>query len=126
MVQHAPMGQGNVDMKRIATLLKEHAPNAIFALEILTGFPPRLLPYLNPQSDFWQAYPETLASDFCRFLALAQTGQPEPLEQVILPAGQRTPPPGELGEQLLAQQRRHLEESVVYCREVLGVGERGR
>ena len=126
MVQHVPMGQGYVDMRRIAAILQEQSPDAVFALEILTGRAPQFLPYLEPDSGFWDIYPNTLARDFSRFLVLAQNGLAEPLDQVEAPPGTRTPPPGRLGEQLVAQQLRHLEESVQYCQDVLGLGERGR
>ncbi|HEX2035812.1 MAG TPA: sugar phosphate isomerase/epimerase family protein [Chloroflexota bacterium] len=130
MVQHVPVGQGNVDMRRIAALLKEQAPpGAVFGLEILTGSPPRFLPYFDPQSDFWKPYPKMLARDLARFHALAMHGKPEPLEQVVAPRGadgSPAPPPAALAEQLRAQALRHLEESVRYCRDVLGVGERDR
>ena len=128
MVQHVPIGQGDVDMRRIAALLQEQAPaNAVFGLEILTGSPPRFLPYFDPQSDFWPPYPRMLAQDLARFHALALRGEPRPLEQVVAPRnpdGSPAAPPPELAEQLQAQQLRHLEESVRYCRDVLGLGER--
>jgi 3-oxoisoapionate decarboxylase len=130
MVQHVPVGQGDVDMRRIAALLREQAPpNAVFGLEILTGSPPRFLPYLDPDSDFWEPYPDVLARDFARFHALALRGQPRPLEQVVAPRnpdGTPAPVEGELAAQLRDQPLRHLEESVRFCRDVLGLGERDR
>jgi hypothetical protein len=126
MVQHVPMGQGDVDFHRIVALLTEQSPKAIFSLETLTAHAPRPTPYFDADSGFWELYPAMLARDFARFVALAQRGEAAPFEQVLAPPGSQTPPDGALGEELIAQQRRHFEESVRYCRDVLGLGERGR
>ena len=124
MVQWAPMGQGNVDMAAIVRILAAAAPAAPIDLEIITGGGPRHLAYLDPDSTFWKLYPNMLARDFARFVALAQSGKPEPLDQLLMPAGARELPTDELGDRLKAQQLRHFEESVQYSREVLGLGER--
>jgi sugar phosphate isomerase/epimerase len=122
MAQWAPLGEGNVDLRRIIALMAEHAPSAPVDLEIITGIGPKLIPYNDPTSDFWEMYPDMLARDFVRFVGLARTGKSEPLEQLALPANERKLPEGELGERFRAQQRRHFEESVRYAREVLGIG----
>ncbi len=126
MAQWAPLGEGNVDLRRILGILAAQAPNTPVDLEIITGIGPTLLPYRDPESEYWRMYPSMLARDFVRFVALAEQGRPEPLDQLALPPTGRALPEGELGEQLKAQQRRHFEESVRYCKEVLGLGERGR
>jgi sugar phosphate isomerase/epimerase len=126
MAQWVPAGQGHVDMRRIVQILAEPAPDAPINLEIITGSAsgPKHIPYLDPESDYWKLYPHMLARDFARFVALAQEGEPEPLDQLTPPRGTHGLPQGALGEQLKAQQLRHFEESVTYCREVLGLGER--
>ncbi len=123
--QWVPLGQGNVDLKAILKVLAERAPNPPVDLEIITGGEPKSLDYLDPSSDFFTMYPGMLASDFARFVALARAGKPEPLPQIVgtydpdhLTADQATA--------LRVQQRRHFEESVIYARDVLGLGERGR
>jgi len=123
MVQWVPVGQGDVDLPRLFAILSARSPAAPINLEIITGVPshPRLIPYLDPESSFWRMYPDMLAQDFARFVRLAASGKPEPLQQITLPRGARVPPTGELGEQLRAQQRRHLEESVAYAKTVLQV-----
>lgn len=126
MAQWAPLGQGNVDLRRILEILGEHAPQAPVDLEVITCIGPKLIPYDDPTSDFWRMYPDMLARDFVRFVALAQRGKPEPLDQLALPPTSRELPEGELGERFRAQQRRHFEESVRYARDVLGIGEKGR
>jgi sugar phosphate isomerase/epimerase len=123
MAQWVPLGQGNVDMLRIRDVLSEQAPSVAFNIEIITGEEPVLIPYLKPESAFWRAYPEMLARDFARFVALAESGHAERLEQTTLPAGV-APPAGAPGEHLRQQQREHFEQSVTYARDVLKIGER--
>jgi len=125
MAQWVPAGQGCVDLRRILAILSERAPAAPINFEIITGVSshPRLIPYLKPASDFWKKYPGMLARDFARFIRLVECGKPEPLEQVTLPPGARVPPAGEPGEQLRAQQRRHLEESVSYAMTFLRISD---
>jgi sugar phosphate isomerase/epimerase len=127
MVQWVPAGQGQVDLGRILDILAARAPAAPCNLEIITGVPsqPRHVAYLDPESDFWQAYPGMRAADLARFIRWAERGTPAPLAELALPAGARVPPPGEAGEPLRAQQRRHLEESVSYVRAVLRTREPG-
>jgi sugar phosphate isomerase/epimerase len=124
--QWVPMGQGNVDLHRIVAILQDQAPEMTFNLETLTASPPRLLPLYQPDAEIWRLCPDALARDFVRYVALAKSRRAEEYEQVLLPAGQRTPPDGELGERLIEQQRRHFEESVRYCQDVLGLGESRR
>jgi sugar phosphate isomerase/epimerase len=125
MAQWVPLGQGNVDLPRIVEILAKHAPNPPVDLEIITGSAPKSVPYLEPESEFWQASQTMLAKDFARFVALATRGQPGPLDQVVAPYNLE----GLSAEQLdtmRAQQRRHFEESVRYARETLGLGERSQ
>lgn len=126
MAQWTPIGQGNVDMRRIVEIVAEQAPQVPVNLEIITAGAPKHVPYLDPSATFWQLYPDMLARDFARFVKLARRGTPEPLDQQTAPPGTRDLPPGELGERLRAQQRHHFEESVRYARDVLGLGARGR
>jgi sugar phosphate isomerase/epimerase len=121
MAQWTPLGQGNVDLVRIRDILSEHTPAVAFNLEIITADAPTLIPFGDPGSDFWRAYPDMLARDFARFVALAQRGRPAPLDQLTLPRG-ASMPSGDLAEQLRDQQRRHFEESVAYARDVLRIG----
>jgi hypothetical protein len=112
-------------------------------LETITGGPPRAIPYLDLESEFWRLYPEMPAQALVRYLALARrgtrdgagpleqlTGQPAPGRPSGAPPGQPTGAPGAFGpsaeqdERLREQQRRHFEASVAYARDTLGLGER--
>lgn len=120
MAQWVPVGQGYMDMQRIVQIMEERAPNAPIDLEIITGGAAKHIPYLDPDSDYWKMYPDMPARDFARFVALAQRGKPEPLEQLTMPRG----PGAQPDDALKAQQRRHFEDSVAYCKQVLHIGER--
>jgi sugar phosphate isomerase/epimerase len=58
MLQFVPMGQGSHDFARAVAILKEQAPGMCFDLETLGGREPRLIPYLDETSDFWDAFPK--------------------------------------------------------------------
>ena len=121
MVQWAPVGEGDVDLRRIVEIVERQAPDSAIDLEIITGVAPKAIPYFDPASDFWRMYPGMRAADFARFVAIAQRGAPEPLDQLCLEPGVWAPPPDQL-DAFRAQQREHLERSVTYCRNVLGIG----
>jgi sugar phosphate isomerase/epimerase len=120
--QWVPLGTGNVDLRRVAALLRQHAPTATFCLELITAGAPKPVPYLDTQSELWQKVPHTPAPDFARFVGLARKGPAGPIEMVWRP--ERGAPQGELAAQLKAQQLRHYAEGFAYCREALGMGER--
>ncbi len=66
------------------------------------------MPYLTPE--FWERFPQARAHEFAQFVALAKRGS-----EVQTPAGRPID-----GEQ--AKQQYDLEQSLKYCREVLGIG----
>ena len=51
-VQWTALGDGSINLKEIMARYKEICPNSSFHLEIITGRPPVVLPYLEP--DFWK------------------------------------------------------------------------
>jgi 3-oxoisoapionate decarboxylase len=121
--QWTVMGQGCVDIPRILAILAEQAPHCPVDLEIITGGNPAPVPYLRPEAGFWRMYPDMLAQDFARFVALAREGTRRglgPREQVVLARGAEPSP------EFVEQQRRDFEASVEYSRERLGLGQRGR
>jgi sugar phosphate isomerase/epimerase len=121
--QWAPLGQGNVDLPGILEILREEAPTVPVDLEIITGRAPKALPYFDSSSAFWTIYPQMLAQDFARFVALAANGTPGVLDQVTL-VGNLPGQSADLQQAFREQQRRHFEESVRYAKETLGLGER--
>jgi sugar phosphate isomerase/epimerase len=144
--QWTVLGQGTVDLPAIVRLLQESCPGVAVDLETITGGPPRAIPYLDPESEFWRLYPDMPAQALVRYMARARRGTRDgagPLEQLtgqpVSSPPQRPPRPGqppgapgapgpsaEQDERLREQQRRHFEASVAYARDTLGLGERPR
>lgn len=118
--QWVALGEGSIDYVRFFERFRQLCPNVAAQLEILTGGPPRVLPYLEP--DFWKAFPKTKASEFARFVALAKNGQPFTGSMVVAGRGQR---PAEYEAALKEQQRIDLERSLEYAKKVLKLGLRG-
>jgi hypothetical protein len=88
-------------------------------LEVITGRPPRVIPYL--EQDFWKAFPKALAAEFARFVALAKAGHPYMGAMVIEDVpGQQSP--AIMSEALKEQQRLDLERSLEYAKKKLNVG----
>lgn len=125
LAQWVPLGAGSVDLAPILALLAARAPTAPINLEVITGTAPQALRYLAPAADFWARYPDMLARDFARYVALAGRGTPGAFEQRVLPPGTWVPA-GEHAATFQEQQRHHFEQSVRHAREVLGLGERDR
>jgi sugar phosphate isomerase/epimerase len=117
-VQWVAMGDGSVNLDRFAQRFAELCPKASFQLEILTGMPARLLPYLEPA--YWDRFPNANASDFARFVALARSGRPYAGPMIM--ADTRGKIPEEYRAALRIQERIDLERSLDYCRKTLNIG----
>jgi len=118
-VQWVALGDGSIDFRRFVELYQRLCPKAAMQLEIITGIPPDILPYLEP--GFWKMFPRTPAWEFARFLKLAKSGHPYIGPMVI--AGWGKQPPA-IAAAFKEQQRVDLERSFDYARKVLGVGVR--
>jgi len=122
-VQWVPLGEGVVDFKAIVARAQELCPHVYVYIKPITGRPPQVLPFLEDQ--YWRRYPKARAADFARFLALMRQGHPYEGEMVIEDiAGRKTPEP--FAQALQYQQREHMERSIAYARNVLGLGVRWR
>lgn len=117
--QWVVLGDGSVDFHAFLVLFKKLCPKAAVQLEIITGRPPTVLPYLDP--DFWKVFPHMPAWEFARFLALAKSGHPYLGPMVIAGSGKQPP---EIEAALKEQQRADLERSLDYAKNVLGLGVR--
>jgi sugar phosphate isomerase/epimerase len=112
----ANMGQGVVDWPAYVNRFREVCPQSPFVLEIISYKWSRELKYLD--SEFWSEFPRARAREFARFVALARRGSP-----YELPPGR---PAGDASSELeRGQQKFDLEESLKYCRQVLGMGRQG-
>ncbi len=118
-VQWVALGDGSVDLRRFIDRYKELCPNASMQLEIITGIPPEVVPYLEP--DFWKVFPRTPAWEFSRFLKLAKSGHPYTGPMVMAGWGDKSPA---VAAAFKEQQRTDLERSLEYAKKVLGAGVR--
>jgi sugar phosphate isomerase/epimerase len=113
MAMWANMGQGNTDWPAYVKRFRELCPDVPFVLETISYKWSNEAQYLEPE--FWSRYPKARAGEFARYLAFARRGT-----EYELPAGRPAGAPSPDLEQ--AQQKFDLEESLRYCREVLGIG----
>jgi 3-oxoisoapionate decarboxylase len=119
--QWVALGDGVIDFKQFIARFREICPNSTLQLENITGRPPQLLPYLEP--DFWKAFPKARASEFSRFVDLARRGHPFMGLMVIEDSGK----PSTENQTVLREQQRHdLERGLEYAKKVLNVGVRWR
>jgi sugar phosphate isomerase/epimerase len=110
--QWTALGEGCVDLKRLAGLQKRLCPQAPLHLEIITGRPPRIVPYL--EDGFWKAFPKARAGELARFVSLAKKGSPLMGAMVVQEAGGVNVP--EYQAALRQQQKLDLERSLEYAK----------
>jgi len=120
--QWVALGDGSLDFHRFIDRYRELCPQAAMQLEIITGRPPTVLPYL--EAEFWKVFPKAKASEFARFIALARSGHPFGGFMVV-EDGSRADVP-EFKAALREQQRVDLERSLEYAKKTLNVGVRWR
>jgi sugar phosphate isomerase/epimerase len=113
MAMWANIGQGNTNWPAYVKRFRELCPDVAFVLEIISYKWSNEAQYLEPE--FWSRYPKARASEFARYVAFARRGK-----EYQLPTGRPAGDPSPELEQ--AQQKFDLEESLRYCREVLGIG----
>ncbi len=123
MVQWVPLGEGVIDFVTFTQRLRQINPNIYVYSKPITGRPPQLIPYLDPE--FWTEYPKARAVEFVRFVELAKRGAPYDRDMVVedLP-GRVTPESFVTAIQF--QQRQHMERSVEYAKKTLNLGSRWR
>jgi sugar phosphate isomerase/epimerase len=116
--QWVVLGDGTVDFVRFMDRFRELCPKSSMQLELITGRPPRIIPYLEP--DFWKAFPKASGAEFARFVALAKSGHPYMGAMVVEDvAGAK---PAIMTDALKEQQRFDLERSLEYAKKKLNVG----
>jgi sugar phosphate isomerase/epimerase len=115
--QWVALGDGCIDFRGFSAAFGRLCPDIPMQLEVITGRPPTVLPYLEP--DFWKAFPDKPAAGFARFLALARNGRPF-AGAMMIGGGGKQPPAYEAA--LKEQQRVDVDRSVAHGRSVLGLG----
>ncbi len=122
-VQWVPLGEGVVDFPAIVARARELCPRVNVFIKPITGRPPAILPIYD--AAFWKDYQRTRASDLARFLKLAKEGRPYE-GHVVIEDLQGRPLPAHFAEAVKYQQREHMERSIAYGKEKLGLGRRWR
>jgi sugar phosphate isomerase/epimerase len=120
-VQWVPLGEGIIDFKRFIERMRDVCKPVYVYVKPITGRAPQVLPYFEP--GYWQSYPKARAADFARFLALAKSGHPYGRPMLEEPSGRA---PDALLPAIQYQQRTHMEKSLEYAKQVLGLGIRSR
>jgi 3-oxoisoapionate decarboxylase len=120
--QWVALGDGSIDFHKFVARYRELCPHASMQLEVITGRPPRTLPYL--EAGFWKEFPKADASEFARFVALAKSGHAF-TGFMVVEDGVTDPLP-EFKAALREQQRVDLERSLEYAKKSLDVGVRWR
>lgn len=120
--QWVALGDGTIDFKAFVARYRELCATASMQLEVITGRPPRVMPYLEP--DFWKAFPKANAAEFARFVALGRRGHP--FEGFMVTEDGAAEPPEEYRAALREQQKVDLERSLDYAKTALGVGVKWR
>lgn len=103
-VQWTRMGEGNVDIAAWVKRYRELCPGKALSMEIIVTGARKFQVF---DRKFWEAYRNTPAWEFSRFLALAEKGTP-----------QQEPPKLEK-DAALTKERRDLELSIEYTRKLL-------
>jgi len=112
------MGDGVINWERYFATYQKLCPKAAVQLEIITGRPPEVIPYL--EEDFWKIFPKTPASEFARFVALAKSGHPFNGTMIMEDAPGKHP--AEYTAALKEQQRVDLIRSFDFVKKQLGGG----
>ena len=117
------MGDGNINIKAWSEYFIDHCPDAPFVLEIITGRPPVVINFLEPE--FWKDLPQAQAADLARFVKLVKDGEPFMGPMLTTQSALRDGGDHIVGymDAIQLQSQLHLESSVKYCQEVLGIGQ---
>ncbi|HWR52994.1 MAG TPA: sugar phosphate isomerase/epimerase [Bryobacteraceae bacterium] len=116
--QWTALGDGIIDWPAIMERYRALCPGAAMLLENITGRPPRVVPFLEP--DFWKAFPNHNASDFATYVALARRGRPLMAPMIIADVPGQQPP--EFRDALRQQQLTDLEKGLAFAKDTLGAG----
>lgn len=123
-VQWVPLGEGTVDFREIIAAARNHCPGVYVYAKPITGRPPVVIPVWD-ETHWKKWFPRARSADFARFLSLAKQGEPYDKPMVVEDLQGRATPP-QFAEAVRFQQREHLERSLRYARETLGLGRRWR
>jgi len=118
-VQWVPLGEGTIDFQALLRRAAELVPAGVHVYcKPITARPPVVLPVYS--DEFWSRwFPRARSKDLGRFLALARKGRSWDKPHLTADLPQLR---GRYMEALRIQQADHMEQSLTYCRKVLGLG----
>ena len=114
--QWTAIGDGSVRMGEVVKRFVEMRPDQPVILEIITGRPPKVLPF--HEAEYRKAFPKLKDADYKRFIALARRGSPLMAGMVIPNNAPESP---SYREAVKEQQRVDFERSIRYLRENVGL-----
>lgn len=114
--QWTAMGDGSVRIGEVVRRYVELCPDLPVILEIITGRPPAVLAYHDPE--FMRAFPNLSGEDVSRFDRLARRGHPL-MTGMIIPHG--APDNPAYREAVREQQRVDFERSIRFLRDEIGL-----
>lgn len=119
-VQWVPLGEGTPDFKKLVAKARPVMPDGVYIYcKPITARPPVTLPVYS--DEFWKLFPRARSRDFAKFVELAKRGRPYEKPHIVADVpGARE----QFMEALKVQQLEHMERSLKYCRDVLGLGTR--
>jgi 3-oxoisoapionate decarboxylase len=120
-VQWVPLGDGIIDFKTYLTRAAQLCPKVTVYIKPITGRLPQVLPVYDRA--YWKSFPKARAEEFAEFVQLAKRGRPYEKYMLIEDAPGKPP---EILPLVQRQQKEHMEQSIRYGRDQLGLGVRGR
>lgn len=111
--QWTAVGDGSIGIDRVIRRFAELCPNIAFNFEVITGRPPKVLPYL--ERDYWKGFETMPAESFARFLKLVETGHPL-MAGMIIPNNDKQN--AAYGAAVTQQQKVDFERSLAYVRQL--------
>ncbi len=109
VIQWTAMGEGLIDYQAFVRRFVELCPTVPVNVEIISGFP-REMAYFR--KEYWDVWPKARAKDFAKWEAISRKGK-------MIPAHHSA---DEKAEQ--EYQRSQLEQSLAYCKQTLGLGQK--
>jgi sugar phosphate isomerase/epimerase len=108
LLSEVPLGEGILDMKRIVDTIRAARPEVRFSLEMITRDPLEV-PCLTDK--YWATFDDVNGVALARALSRVRAGQGKPLPRIS----------GLSPEQRLALEHEHVDRSIVYARDHLGL-----
>lgn len=117
-VQWVPLGEGTVDFTALVARAAKILPPVHIYCKPITARPSVIIPVYS--EEFWSKwFPRARSRELSRFISLAKRGRPydKPQVEADVPGARE-----KYMEALKVQQLDHMERSLEYCRNTLGLG----